>query len=310
MSSPPKLINVPVSIGATSTASVTSLSAPAAPSQPIPSVTVGRPIEKRRLEEMDTLASIAKPVNSAAKPSPQERAPKLARREGDMDTSSALSLHTKPPSPSPPPAILSRLTMDVDDEKEEGEISDEEMQEPSPPPTGKASLLERLREAPASAYSSSPVTSSTSGIGSLASRMGPALMARIDPRGSTDGHSNRSASRVSPVVPVAAAAQARYQAHVHSRNSPVFGQSSTMSPAAPVATVNPAPTAASLLAPSSTTVAVDQRPRTKGVVGRSGNMTTVNGVAISTGEGRGESKCKFHAARTFCCARNLLTRLT
>lgn len=290
MSSPPKLISAQVSTGATNPAGTSSLSAPAESSPQLsPSGTIGRSTEKRRLEEVDhTLAPIAKSDNLPSKVSPRERGSKVARREGDMDTSSALSLRTKPPSPSPPPAILSRLTMDVDDEKEEGEISDEEMQEPSPPPTGKASLLERLQEAPVPGYFSSPVVSSSSGIGSLAARMDPALMARIDPRGTNDGSQNRSATRVSPVIPAAAAAEARYQAHVRARNSPSLAHSSTSSPA-PVATVNPA--AARLLA-SSLTVAADPQPRTKAVIGRSGNMTTVNGVAISTGEGHGESKCR------------------
>ncbi|KAJ9116991.1 hypothetical protein QFC22_004649 [Naganishia vaughanmartiniae] len=292
MSSPPKLINAQVTTKATSTVSTSSLSAPVPSSKLNPSDPVGRMTEKRRLEEVDITPSISKPNNLPTK-SPQGRAPKVARRDGDMDTSSALSLRAKPPSPSPPPAMLSRLTMDVDDEKEEGEISDEEMQEPSPPPTGKASLLERLRDAPVSVHPSSPAVSSTSGIGSLEARMDPALMARIDPRTSTEGPSNRLASRVSPVVPPAVAAQARYQAHVQARSSSAFGQSSTKCPVSP-STVNPA-AAASFFASSSSVpalvpVSTEQQPRTKGVIGRSGNMTTVNGVAISTSDGQGESQ--------------------
>ncbi|KAJ9101784.1 hypothetical protein QFC21_003123 [Naganishia friedmannii] len=290
MSSPPKLISAQAPTSTAGTMDQSSLSASAASPQLSASGTVGRTTEKRRLEEVDDLASIAKPKNLPSKASPRERAPKVARREGDMDASSALSLRTKPPSPSPPPAILSRLAMNVDDEKEEGEISDEEMQEPSPPPTGRASLLERLGNAPVSGYSSSPAISSNNGIGSLAARMDPALMARIDPRGSTDASSNRSASRVSPVVPAAVAAQARYQAHVQARNSPAFGQASAISPAASIATVIPAAATSFVASSPSTTVVAEQQPRTKGVIGRSGNMTTVNGVAISTGGGHGESQ--------------------
>ncbi|KAJ9113904.1 hypothetical protein QFC19_000098 [Naganishia cerealis] len=278
MSSPPKLISAQVTAATASIPSVSSLSnlatSSTSESSKMSSSSTGvRTVEKRRLEEDDhTSASAGKPNNASVKPSPKARGSKLARREGDVDTSGASSVQSKPSFPSPPPAMLQRLTIDAD-EKEEGEISDEEMQDPSPSATatGKTSLLDRLREAPASAYLTNPVPPATSGIGNLAPRMNPTLMARIDPR-TSDGSSNPPPRRAPPVF----TSQSSYQ----QRSATTFGSAGRMGSTNIVA------------APSFTEAAKNEgdQPRTKAVIGRSGNMTTVNGVAISTSQGQGESK--------------------
>lgn len=256
MSSPPK----PVVTGAIPAVQIGS-----APSGTA-GLSSGKVGEKRRLQE-DVVANHSMDAASGVGSSPGDRQRKIVRRDGDTDTASAKENgagKTVPPSAD-----------QVAEEKEEGEISDEEMEEPAPsiPSAGKTSLLDRIGD-PLNPVASNQSVPST---GSLSARMDPALMARIGTRGPTHGQS------------------AGFQYPWHSaRPPPRTTTKPVIQPEIKASSVVPPPPISVGLEKTNdadvTMKDVDQ-PRTKGVIGRSGNQTTVNGVAIPAPKGQGESQC-------------------
>lgn len=273
MSSPPKLLvsGVPVNREGQGGVAATSVTAPSVASSLLTVSSVSSKAgDKRRLDTEDDHDTI-RPVN----PSPQ-RQRKIVRRDGDTDTASAKE-------PDAKVALSAQPSAGPDDEKEEGEISDEEMD--VPPPTSKTSLLDRLSDVHvADPMSASHATSSAvSGSDSLSARMDPALMARIDTRGIASTSNSYGQLARAPFAPHSAKQPMRNGKPNPSTNRPPFPN--------PISGVLPQHVLTANVA-DVTMKDVDQ-PRTKGVIGRSGNQTTVNGVAIPTGKGQGENQRRF-----------------
>lgn len=258
MSSPPKLVVTDV-IPASQAASAASGS-----TGPV-NAKVG---DKRRLPEegIPTNSTAAVPATGSS----PDRQRKIVRRDGDVDTASAKEGVAG--KAIIPPAVV--------EEKEEGEISDEEMYEAPVslhPSAGKTSLLDRIGD---------PVHGpSAPSAGSLSARMDPALMSRMDPRGPAHGQSAGFHSAPYPVRPSPRVAKAVVQSEIRPSN------------------VVPASTASSSKGRTNGDVVMKdvERPRLKGVIGRSGNQTTVNGVTIPAPKGQGEGQ------RTLSHACHLLT---
>lgn len=257
MSSPPKLVVT----GATPASQAAS--AASGSTGPV-NAKVG---EKRRLPEEGIPTNSTTAVTSTG--SPPDRQHKIVRRDGDVDTASAKEGAAGKAITAPP----------VAEEKEEGEISDEEMDQapvPSLPSASRTSLLDRIGD---SVYAA-PSGSSAPFAGSLSARMNPALMSRIDTRGPAHGQSAGFHSAPYPVRLPPRAMKAVVQSKVRPSN------------------VVSAPTASSSKQQTNGVVSMKEveQPRKKGVIGRSGNQTTVNGVAIPAPKGQGEGQ------RTSSCA--------
>lgn len=274
MLSPPKLLVAGVTVNqegqggiAASGVSVPSL----APSSVAASSVSSRAGEKRRLDTQDDLDT-PRPGNPVTHASQRQR--KIVRRDGDTDTASAKETDSKV-------ALLVQPSVGQSEEKEEGEISDEEMD--VPPPTSKTSLLDRLSDV----HVADPVTSTNhttssavGGSGSLSARMDPALMARIDTRGIASTSNPYAQPARAPIAPQSAKQPMRNGKPNPSMNKPPFPNSISEVLPQHVRTANVA----------DITMKDVAQPRTKGVIGRSGNQTTVNGVAIPTGKGQGENQ--------------------
>lgn len=248
--------------------------------------------EKRRLNDEDDLDPVrAADPSVLAHTSPQHRQRKIVRRDGDTDTASAQESDVKSVAAVPEVVVH-------EEEKEEGEISDEEME--MPPPLSKTSLLDRLSDVHvADSTTSTPhsTSSAVGGSGSLSARMDPALMARIDPRGTPFASSTSNLYGQPPRAPFAPYS-AKHSMRNAKPNQPIPGFPNT-TPNAPAQHPQTARVADVRMKDA-------EQPRMKGVVGRSGNQTTVNGVAIPTGKGHGENQRTFLVSR---CSPSLMISL-
>lgn len=228
----------------------------------------GKEGEKRHWRNNDDSESTP-PVPQVFLSSPQPQR-KTVGRDGNVDIASAKEIEVKTGAP------VRGSDQKAEDERETG---DQQMNVPTASST-------RLRERISNVHAADPfisipyATSSTAGgAGTLPARMDPALMVKIDPPGmsTTSNSFTQPASTLFPPF----AKQPKQNGEPPS-SVPTILFPKPMPQFAPQHVQNGST--------ADVTIRDFERTRKKGVIGRSGNQITVNGVTILPGKGHGENQ--------------------
>jgi hypothetical protein len=223
--------------------------------------------EERHLQKNDN-PEFTRPVPQVFLSCPQPQR-KTVGRDGNADIACAKEIEVKTVAP---------VRGSVHKVEDEAEFRDQEMNVPTTSST-------RLHERISNVYAANPFISipyatplAAGGAGTLPARMDPALMVKID----TPSLSTTSNSFSQPAsTPFPPAKQPKQN-----------GETTSSVPTIPFP--KPMPESARQHVQNGSTgdgTARDVQPtRMKGVIGRSGNQMTVNGVTIPTGKGHGENQ--------------------
>jgi hypothetical protein len=222
--------------------------------------------EKRRLENRE-VSEPTPPIHSSVQSSPQRQC-KIARRDGNTDITRVKEMGVKTVAP---------IREIANENRGDGDINGEEM---NLYPASTTALLVRMGDVPVADHFTS-ISYATSSAAGVAGAVDSSLMARIYTQGKSATSTSYSQPARTSHPPPAKAPQ----------ENGIAASSSVL--AIPVPKMMPE--LAQHHVQTVNTVDVSMRDveqtRTKCVIGRSENQTTVNGVAISTGKNHGENRC-------------------